>query len=131
MEILKLPVISKDDDQDLIDEKRHVLINKFISKTSQVPTDLEAKIQEKTINGITYSEHGKKRITVAFAQSIKLDHDLFGNPQVDINIYYDNILYHHFAKKAINPPYIFCSFCWLFFAFACVRKKQTPFGKIL
>lgn len=90
MEILKLPVISKDDDQDLIDEKRHVLINKFISKTSQVPTDLEAKIQEKTINGITYSEHGKKRITVAFAQSIKLDHDLFGNPQVDINIYYDN-----------------------------------------
>ena len=90
MEILKLPVISKDDDQDLIDEKRHVLINKFITKTSQVPSDLDSKIQEKTINGIKYSEHGKKRITVSFAQSIKMDHDLFGNPQVDINIYYDN-----------------------------------------
>ena len=90
MAMLKLPVISKDDDQDLIDEKRHVLINKFITKTSQVPSDLDSKIQEKTINGIKYSEHGKKRITVSFAQSIKMDHDLFGNPQVDINIYYDN-----------------------------------------
>ena len=90
MNILKLPVIKLDDNQDLIDEKRHVLINKFISKTSQVPYDLDAQFSEKEIDKIIYSEYGKIRITVSFAQSIKLNHDLFGNPQVDINIYYDN-----------------------------------------
>ena len=90
MNILKLPVIEKEDNQDLIDEKRKVLIDKFISKTAQVPYELGSKFPTVTINDIKYSDYGKIRLTVSFAQSIKTNHDLFGNPQVDINIYYDN-----------------------------------------
>ena len=90
MDIMKLPVISKEDTEDIIDEKRKVLIDKFISKTAQVPYELGKKFEDVEINGITYSEYGKIRITISFAQSIKLNHDLFGNPQVDINVYYDN-----------------------------------------
>lgn len=90
MEIMKLPVIEKDDSEELIDEKRKVLIDKVISKTAQIPILIEDEITPKTINGVTYSEYGKKRITVSFAQSVKLNHDLFGKPQIDIDIYYDN-----------------------------------------
>lgn len=90
MEILKLPVISNEDSQDLIDEKRVVLIDKFISKTSEISYELGSEFPEVIINNITYSDYGKIRLTISFAQSIKLNHDLFGNPQVDINIYYDN-----------------------------------------
>lgn len=90
MDILKLPVIETTDNQDLIDEKRNVLINKFISKTAQVPYDLDTTFNNVVIDNKLYSDYGKKRITISFAQSIKLNDDLFGNPQVDINIYYDN-----------------------------------------
>ena len=90
MDILKLPFINSDDSQDLIDEKRKVLIDNFISKTAQVPFELGTHFSEKNINGIEYSDYGKIRLTISFAQSIKTNHDLFGNPQIDINIYYDN-----------------------------------------
>lgn len=90
MNILKLPTITNNDSQDLIDEKRNVLIDKFVSKTAQVPYELGSEFPEVIINEIEYSDYGKIRITISFAQSIKTNHDLFGNPQVDINIYYDN-----------------------------------------
>ena len=90
MDILKLPVIDKNDTQELIDEKRVVLIDKFVSKTAQITYELETEFPEVIINEVKYSDYGKIRITISFAQSIKLNHDLFGNPQVDINIYYDN-----------------------------------------
>lgn len=90
MNILKLPVLTKEDSEDLIAEKRSVLIDKFVSKTAQIPSPLEREFEPKTIDGIVYDQYGKIRIAISFAQSVKLNHDLFGKPQVDIIIYYDN-----------------------------------------
>ena len=90
MNILKLPVINKNDTQEIIDAKRNILINNFVTKTAQVPYELGTSFEDVEIDGIKYSDFGKIRITVSFAQGIKLNHDLFGKPQVDINIYYDN-----------------------------------------
>lgn len=90
MNIMKLPTIYSTDSEEIINQKRNILINNFISKTAQVPYELGTSFEDVEIDGVTYSEFGKIRITVSLAQSIKLNHDLFGNPQVDINIYYDN-----------------------------------------
>lgn len=90
MNILKLPLIKSTDTEELIDEKRKVLINKYISKTAQIPNILDANFEEKTIDGIVYDEYGKMRLTLSFSTDIKLHNDLFGNPQLDILIYYDN-----------------------------------------
>lgn len=90
MEILKLPLIEKDDDEDLISEKRKVLIDKFVKKTAEIPDLLDSDYSEVVINDVTYSDYGKIRMTISFAGDIKMHNDLFGNPQVDILIYYDN-----------------------------------------
>lgn len=90
MDILNLPTISKNDTPQIIMQKRKRLIDKVIVKSSQEPVELNKKFPDVTIDNITYSDYGKTRITVSLAQSIKLNSDLFGNPQVDINIYYDN-----------------------------------------
>ena len=90
MKLMKLPAINKSDSKKIINEKRKRLINNFITKTSQVPYDLGTSFKDVEIGGVKYSGFGKIRITVSLAQGIKLNHDLFGNPQVDINIYYDN-----------------------------------------
>lgn len=90
MDIMKLPVLKDTDSEDLIAEKREVLIDKFITKTAQIPSPLEREYEPKTIDGIEYKEYGKIRIALSFAQSVKLNHDLFGKPQVDIIVYYDN-----------------------------------------
>ena len=90
MEILKLPLIEKTDDEDLIDEKRKVLIDKFIRKTAEIPNLLDSDYEEVTINDVVYSDYGKIRMTLSFAGDIKMHNDLFGNPQIDMLIYYDN-----------------------------------------
>ena len=48
------------------------------------------EFKEIEIDNKKYSNYGKTRITVSFAQSIAMHNDIFGNPQVDINVYYDN-----------------------------------------
>ena len=90
MDIMHLPFISATDSEELIDEKRIVLIDKFITKTAQVPYELGTTFDDVEIDNIVYSDYGKIRITISFAQSIRTNHDLFGNPQIDINVYYDN-----------------------------------------
>lgn len=90
MDILKLPLIENSDDEDLINEKRKVLIDKFVRKTAEIPDLLDSDYEDVVINDVTYSDYGKIRITLSFAGDIKLHHDLFGNPQIDILIYYDN-----------------------------------------
>lgn len=90
MNILKLPTIKDSDTNTVKNKKRKLLIDKVISKTAQVPQELGKDFPEVTINNIKYKGYGKIRITVAFAASIKMNSYLFGNPQVEINIYYDN-----------------------------------------
>ena len=90
MDILKLPTIKDSDTDTVKNKKRKLLIDKVISKTAQVPQELGKDFPEVTINNIKYKGYGKIRITVAFAASIKMNSYLFGNPQVEINIYYDN-----------------------------------------
>lgn len=90
MDIMHLPVISTSDSEELVNEKRVVLIDKFITKTAQVPYELGTTFEDVEIDDKIYSDYGRIRITISFAQSIKTNHDLFGNPQIDINIYYDN-----------------------------------------
>ena len=90
MDILKLPTIKDSDTDTVKNKKRKLLIDKVISKTAQVPQELGKDFPEVTINNIKYKGYGKIRITVAFAASIKMNSYLFGDPQVEINIYYDN-----------------------------------------
>ena len=90
MDILKLPTIKDSDTDTVKNKKRKLLIDKVITKTAQVPQELGKDFPEVTINNIKYKGYGKIRITVAFAASIKMNSYLFGNPQVEINVYYDN-----------------------------------------
>ena len=90
MNILKLPTILKTDTDEIKSQKRKKAIDKVIVKSSQEPVELAKKFPDVIIDGKTYSEFGKTRISVSMAQSIKTGSYLFGNPQVDINIYYDN-----------------------------------------
>lgn len=90
MNILNLPTILKTDTEEIKMEKRKRIIDKVIVKSSQEWTELAKKFPEVTIDGITYSDYGKTRIAISMAQSIKMHSYLFGNPQVDINIFYDN-----------------------------------------
>ena len=90
MNILDLPTILKTDTDKIKLQKRKQLIDKVIVKSSQEWVELAKKMPEVTIDGKTYSDYGKIRISISMAQSIKMNSYLFGNPQVDINIYYDN-----------------------------------------
>lgn len=90
MNILELPNISKDDNEKNINKKRKLLIDKVITETSQIPSELGKNFPEVEIEGKKYNKYGKTRLTISLAQSIKMDSELFGNPQIDINIYYDN-----------------------------------------
>lgn len=90
MNILNLPTINEKDSQETKKKKRKLLIDKAITKSAQSPYELGKEFPEITINNKTYKNYADTRITISFAQSIKLRDDIFGNPQVDINIYYDN-----------------------------------------
>ena len=90
MNILKLPAIKENDSEEIVRKKRKVLIDKVISKSAQEPYELGKSFPEVEIDGEKYKNYGETRMTVSLAASIKTDSYLFGNPQVDINIYYDN-----------------------------------------
>lgn len=90
MDILKLPTINQDDSEEIKNKKRKLLINKVISKSAQEPYELGKNFPEVEINGVKYKNYGETRMTVALAASIKTGSYLFGNPQVEINVYYDN-----------------------------------------
>lgn len=90
MNILNLPTILKTDTEEIKLQKRKRVIDKVIVKSSQEWTELAKKFPDVVIDGITYSDYGKTRISISMAQSIKTHSYLFGNPQVDINIFYDN-----------------------------------------
>ena len=90
MDYMKLPTITNKDTESIKNKKRRAVIDKVIVKSAQEPAELNKKFQPVEINGITYKNFGDVRMTVALAPSIKTNSYLFGNPQVDINIYYDN-----------------------------------------
>lgn len=90
MDILKLPTILSTDTEQIKNKKRVTIINKAIVKSAQEPNELNKKFPEIEIDGIKYKDYGETRMTISLAQSIKTGSYLFGNPQVDINIYYDN-----------------------------------------
>lgn len=90
MNILNLPTILKTDSEEIKMQKRKRIIDKVIVKSSQEFTEIAKKFPDITIDGITYSDYGKTRISISMVQSIKLNSYLFGNPQVEFDIYYDN-----------------------------------------
>lgn len=90
MDILELPTILKTDSDEIKLQKRKRLIDKVIVKSSQEWLEIAKEMPKITIDGKTYSGYGKIRISISMAQSIKMNSYLFGNPQIDINIYYDN-----------------------------------------
>ena len=90
MNILNLPTIKEEDTNEVSIRKRKLLIDKVISKSAQEPYELGKSFPEVEIEGVKYKDYGKIRMTVSLAASIKTGSYLFGNPQVDINIYYDN-----------------------------------------
>lgn len=90
MNILNLPTILKTDTEEIKLQKRKRIIDKVIVKSSQEFVEIAKKMPEITIDGVTYSDYGKTRVSISMVQSIKLNSYLFGNPQVEFDIYYDN-----------------------------------------
>lgn len=90
MDILKLPTIYEADSDVIKKKKRKMVIDKAITKSAQEPYELGKSFPEVEIDGVKYKNYGETRMTVALAASIKTGSYLFGNPQVEINIYYDN-----------------------------------------
>lgn len=90
MDILNLPTILSTDTEEIKMKKRKILIDKAIVKSSQEPMELGRQFPEVEIDGIKYKNYAETRVSISLAQSIKTNSYLFGNPQVDINIYYDN-----------------------------------------
>lgn len=90
MNIMKLPTILNKDTEEIKIKKRKAIIDKVIVKSAQEPYELSKKFPEIEIDGIKYKDYGKVRMTISLAQSIKMNSYIFGNPQIDINIYYDN-----------------------------------------
>jgi len=90
MNIMNLPTVLDTDADDIIKQKRKKAIDKVIVKSAQEPTELGKKFAPVIFDNFTYSDFGKIRLNIALTQSIKLNNDVFGNPQVDINVYYDN-----------------------------------------
>jgi len=90
MDFMKLPTVLKTDTEAIKNKKRKAVIDKVIVKSAQEPVELNKKFNEIEIDGVKYKDYGDTRMTVSLAQSIKLNSYLFGKPQVDINIYYDN-----------------------------------------
>ena len=90
MDYMKLPTILKSDTESIKNKKRKAVIDKVIVKSAQEPNELNKKFQPVEIDGVTYKNFGDVRMSITLAQSIKTNSYLFGNPQVDIDIYYDN-----------------------------------------
>jgi len=90
MDILNLPTINEEDSENIKNKKRKMLIDKAISKSAQEPYELGKNFPEVEVDGKKYKNYTDTRMTVSLAASIKTDSYIFGNPQVDINIYYDN-----------------------------------------
>lgn len=90
MNILELPTIYEKDTEAIRNKKRNLVIDKVITKSAQEPYELGKNFSEVEIEGKKYKNYGKTRITVSLAASIKTSGYVFGNPQVDINVYYDN-----------------------------------------
>lgn len=89
MDIMELPTIQDSDDENKVKIKRNI-INKCITKTAQNQFSLTEKMPRVVIDDKTYDKYGKIRMTISLAASIKTNSYIFGNPQVDIYIYYDN-----------------------------------------
>lgn len=90
MDILGLPTILKTDDENTIKQKKKLLIDKYITKSSQNPESLSKPVKPLVFDGVKYDKYGKFRIALTLAQSLGMDSYVFGNPQLDIFIYYDN-----------------------------------------
>jgi hypothetical protein len=90
MDILNLPTILDTDTEEIKKMKRKRIIDKAIVKSSQEPIELGKVYPEIEIDGVKYKNYAKTRLAISLAQSIKTGSYLFGNPQVDISIYYDN-----------------------------------------
>lgn len=90
MDILGLPTILPTDTENIIKQKKKLLIDKYITKSSQNPQSLSSQRKMIEIDGKKYSNYGKYRLSLTLAQSLGMDSYVFGNPQLDIFIYYDN-----------------------------------------
>lgn len=90
MKLMNLPIIEKDDDEIIINQKINQVINKVITLTAQNPRALGERIKPIMINDIIYDKYEEIRMTISILQSNILGSDLFGNPRIEINIYYDN-----------------------------------------
>lgn len=89
MNLMKLPII-KSSDTEVIKNKKLSVIKKNITKTIQNPNELKNEGKKVQIENIDYNIYSDYRITITMAQAIKTNSSIFGNPQIDINIYYDN-----------------------------------------
>ena len=90
MDILQLPLILDTDTEDVIKKKRDLLIDNYIVKSSQAPKSLSLPRKEIEIEGVKYNKYGHYSIGVNLAQSLGMSSYVFGNPEIDIFIYYDN-----------------------------------------
>lgn len=90
MELMNLPVIKSTDSESIKNQKINQVINKAITTTAQSPRALGERVVPIQIDGITYDKYEEIRITLSILQSNTLSSAVFGNPRLEINVYYDN-----------------------------------------
>lgn len=116
MKLMNLPVIEKDDSETIINQKINQVINRAITLTAQNPRPLGERLKPIEIDGIIYDKYEEIRMTISILQSNILGSDIFGNPRIEINIYYDNnnpkkalkildLLSNEFSGKYLTIPW--------------------------
>lgn len=88
MDILGLPVLTGDESEDLLFKKKYIY-KKIIFTTIQNPESLSMKVKKETLDGVNFPKNTNYKISFTLAQSLNAD-GIFGKPQLDVFIYYDN-----------------------------------------
>lgn len=116
MKLMNLPVIEKDDSETIINQKINQVINRAITLTAQNPRPLGERLKPIEIDSIIYDKYEEIRMTISILQSNILGSDIFGNPRIEINIYYNNnnpkkalkildLLSNEFSGKYLTIPW--------------------------
>lgn len=113
MTLMNLPTLSKNDSEKVLNQKINQVIKQAITLTVQNPKTLGEPATPVKIGNKVYDKYLDTRMTISILQSNTLSGTIFGNPRIEINIYYDNsnpdnalkildLLSNEFSGKDLN-----------------------------
>lgn len=113
MTLMNLPVLDKEDSEKVLNQKINQVIKRAITISVQNPKVLGEKATPVKIGNVVYDKYLDTRMTISILQSNTVGGTIFGNPRIEINIYYDNnnpdnalkildLLSNEFSGKDLN-----------------------------